>query len=259
MTTIATTSPSLPTSRLPPHVCVTCRARWPTRRRTGRRAPASRVGAIGRRARRARADRRRRMPQRLQAARARSASPRRASGPMSTATPIPTPPPTTSSTAPRSTPAPDGLIPWKQRPDALKKGVVSRVPPLVPTPDCTRPPNDRHRMLARARFPCTIVTGFLGAGKTTLIRHLLENAGGRRLAADHQRVRRCRRRRRDPDDRCGIESCPEDNIVELANGCICCTVADDFVPAIEALLDRPRTGPSTSSSRPRASRCPSRW
>ena len=56
--------------------------------------------------------------------------------------------------------------------------------------------------------------------------------------ADHQRVRRCRRRRRDPAG-CGIESCPEDNIVELANGCICCTVADDFIPAIEALLGRP--------------------
>jgi cobalamin biosynthesis protein CobW len=38
---------------------------------------------------------------------------------------------------------------------------------------------------------------------------------------------------------CGIESCPEDAIVELANGCICCTVADDFVPALKALLDRP--------------------
>jgi G3E family GTPase len=38
---------------------------------------------------------------------------------------------------------------------------------------------------------------------------------------------------------CGVESCPEDAIVELANGCICCTVADDFVPALKGLLDRP--------------------
>ena len=57
---------------------------------------------------------------------------------------------------------------------------------------------------------------------------------------------------------CGIESCPEENIVELANGCICCTVADDFVPAIEPLLAR-ADRPSTSSSRPRASLCPSPW
>ncbi|MFO1084297.1 MAG: cobalamin biosynthesis protein CobW [Reyranellaceae bacterium] len=89
-----------------------------------------------------------------------------------------------------------------------------------------------------AKVPCTIVTGFLGAGKTTLVRHVLENANGRRLAVivnefgdvgiDGEILKSC-----------GIDSCPEDAIVELANGCICCTVADDFVPAIKGLLDRP--------------------
>lgn len=89
-----------------------------------------------------------------------------------------------------------------------------------------------------ARVPCTVVTGFLGAGKTTLIRHLLENAGGRRLAVlvnefgdvgiDGEVLKGC-----------GIESCPEENIVELANGCICCAVADDFVPALDQILARP--------------------
>jgi cobalamin biosynthesis protein CobW len=87
------------------------------------------------------------------------------------------------------------------------------------------------------KIPTTIVTGFLGAGKTTLIRHLLHDARGRRLAliinefgdvgVDGEILRGC-----------GVESCPEDNIIELANGCICCTVADDFVPAIEKLLSR---------------------
>ena len=88
-----------------------------------------------------------------------------------------------------------------------------------------------------AKIPVTIVTGFLGSGKTTLIRHVLENAGGRRLAliinefgdvgVDGAILKSC-----------GIDSCPEENIVELANGCLCCTVADDFIPAIEALLAR---------------------
>ncbi len=87
------------------------------------------------------------------------------------------------------------------------------------------------------KVPCTIVTGFLGAGKTTLIRHLLENPGGRRLAVivnefgdigmDAEILRGC-----------GVEACAEVGIVELANGCICCTVADDFVPALDALLAR---------------------
>jgi cobalamin biosynthesis protein CobW len=92
-------------------------------------------------------------------------------------------------------------------------------------------------MQPMAKIPVTIVTGFLGSGKTTLIRHVIENANGRRLAliinefgdvgVDGSILKSC-----------GIESCPEENIVELANGCLCCTVADDFVPAIEALLAR---------------------
>ena len=92
-------------------------------------------------------------------------------------------------------------------------------------------------MTTLAKVPVTVVTGFLGAGKTTMIRHLLENAKGRRLAlivnefgdvgVDGDILRAC-----------GIESCPDENIVELANGCLCCTVADDFIPAIEALLGR---------------------
>lgn len=87
------------------------------------------------------------------------------------------------------------------------------------------------------RVPCTVVTGFLGAGKTTLIRHLLQNANGKRIAVvvnefgdvgiDGEILKGC-----------GIEDCPEENIVELANGCICCTVADDFVPAIDQILAR---------------------
>ena len=93
-------------------------------------------------------------------------------------------------------------------------------------------------MNSLAKVPCTIVTGFLGAGKTTLVRHVLENADGRRLAVivnefgdvgiDGEILKSC-----------GVESCPEDAIVELANGCLCCTVADDFVPALKGLLDRP--------------------
>ena len=90
------------------------------------------------------------------------------------------------------------------------------------------------------RVPCTIVTGFLGAGKTTLIRHVLENVRGRRLALIVNEFGDL-----GIDGRilagCGVESCPEENIVELANGCLCCTVADDFAPALDRILaQRPK-------------------
>ena len=93
-------------------------------------------------------------------------------------------------------------------------------------------------MTSLAKVPCTIVTGFLGAGKTTLVRHVLEKAAGRRLAVivnefgdvgiDGEILRNC-----------GVESCSQERIVELSNGCICCTVADDFVPALRRLIDHP--------------------
>jgi len=87
------------------------------------------------------------------------------------------------------------------------------------------------------KIPATVITGFLGAGKTTLIRSLIEQAGGRRIAliinefgdlgVDGGILTGC-----------GIEGCAEDDVIELSNGCICCTVAEDFLPAIEKLLDR---------------------
>jgi cobalamin biosynthesis protein CobW len=88
------------------------------------------------------------------------------------------------------------------------------------------------------KIPATVITGFLGAGKTTLIRNMLENARGRRIAliinefgdvgVDGEILKGC-----------GVETCREEDVIELANGCICCTVADDFVPTMKKLLDRP--------------------
>jgi cobalamin biosynthesis protein CobW len=88
------------------------------------------------------------------------------------------------------------------------------------------------------KIPVTIITGFLGAGKTTLIRHLMQNPQGKRLAV---LVNEFGTAGVDGDilKSCADENCPENNIVELANGCICCTVADDFIPTIEALMALP--------------------
>ena len=88
------------------------------------------------------------------------------------------------------------------------------------------------------KIPVTVITGFLGAGKTTFIRHLMENAGSKRLAV---LVNEFGTAGVDGDilKSCAIDNCPAENIVELANGCICCTVADDFIPTIEALMALP--------------------
>jgi cobalamin biosynthesis protein CobW len=87
------------------------------------------------------------------------------------------------------------------------------------------------------RIPATIVTGFLGAGKTSLVRHLIGAAHGSRLAIivnefgelgiDRELLRGC-----------GDATCSDDDIVELANGCLCCTVADDFLPTLTKLVER---------------------
>jgi len=87
------------------------------------------------------------------------------------------------------------------------------------------------------KIPATVITGFLGAGKTTLIRHILANAGGKRIALIINEFGDIGVDR-DVVEGCGFEGCDDDNVVELANGCICCTVADDFLPTIQGLLAR---------------------
>ena len=95
-----------------------------------------------------------------------------------------------------------------------------------------------ERMNDLAKIPVTVITGFLGAGKTTLIRHLMQNPQGKRLAI---LVNEFGTVGVDGDilKSCADDNCPVENIVELANGCICCTVADDFIPTIEALMAMP--------------------
>ena len=88
------------------------------------------------------------------------------------------------------------------------------------------------------KTPVTVITGFLGAGKTTLIRHLMLNPQGKRLAV---LVNEFGTMGVDGDilKSCADENCPEENILELSNGCICCTVADDFIPTLERLMAMP--------------------
>lgn len=85
------------------------------------------------------------------------------------------------------------------------------------------------------KIPATIISGFLGSGKTSLIRHILQTSGGRRFAFIINEFGDLGIDR-DILLGCGIENCGEQDIVELANGCICCTVAEDFLPVMQKLL-----------------------
>ncbi|HAX80561.1 MAG TPA: cobalamin biosynthesis protein CobW [Cyanobacteria bacterium UBA11372] len=91
-----------------------------------------------------------------------------------------------------------------------------------------------------AKIPVTVITGFLGSGKTTLIRQLLQNNQGRRIAVlvnefgelgiDGELLRSCQV--------CDEDEDPNTNIVELTNGCLCCTVQEEFLPTMQQLLQR---------------------
>jgi cobalamin biosynthesis protein CobW len=94
------------------------------------------------------------------------------------------------------------------------------------------------------KIPVTVVTGFLGAGKTTLVRHLLQNNQGRRIAVlvnefgevgiDGELLRDCQI----CDDDSQATPAPQANIVELTNGCLCCTVQEEFLPTMQVLMQR---------------------
>ncbi len=100
------------------------------------------------------------------------------------------------------------------------------------------------------KIPVTVVTGFLGAGKTTLVRHLLQNNQGRRIAVlvnefgeigiDGDLLRSCQvcEDEGDVTSNAVTSNIVTSNIVELTNGCLCCTVQEEFLPTMQELLKR---------------------
>lgn len=99
-----------------------------------------------------------------------------------------------------------------------------------------------------AKIPVTIITGFLGSGKTTLIRHLLQNNQGRRIAVlvnefgelgiDGDLLRSCQVCDEEDTGATNSTTDPAANIVELTNGCLCCTVQEEFLPTMLELIKR---------------------
>ena len=96
------------------------------------------------------------------------------------------------------------------------------------------------------KIPVTVITGFLGAGKTTLVRHLLQNNQGRRIAVlvnefgevgiDGELLRDCQIC--EPTTGENTPNIQNTQIIELTNGCLCCTVQEEFFPIMQELLQR---------------------
>lgn len=95
------------------------------------------------------------------------------------------------------------------------------------------------------KIPVTVVTGFLGSGKTTLLSNVLKQAAGKRIAVivnefgeldiDADLLRSCPL---DCEEEASVVTSGENGIYELANGCICCTVEEEFLPVMQQLVER---------------------
>merc|ERR1719401_822516 len=84
-----------------------------------------------------------------------------------------------------------------------------------------------------AKVPVSVLTGFLGSGKTTLLNHILEANHGKRIAVIENEFGEV-----GIDDKLvkGGSMAEEENIVEMNNGCICCTVRGDLIAGLKKLI-----------------------
>lgn len=98
------------------------------------------------------------------------------------------------------------------------------------------------------KIPATVVTGFLGSGKTTLLANIIKQAAGKRIAVivnefgeldiDADLLRSCPLDCEDAENEAPSATISDDGIYELANGCICCTVEEEFLPVMQQLVER---------------------
>lgn len=86
-------------------------------------------------------------------------------------------------------------------------------------------------MMVHEPIPVTIITGFLGAGKTTLLNHLIKENSSTKFAIIENEFGEI------PIDNQIIVNVSEENIFELSNGCICCSINQDLIEVLFQLLD----------------------
>ncbi|MDP9154164.1 MAG: GTP-binding protein [Pseudomonadota bacterium] len=92
-----------------------------------------------------------------------------------------------------------------------------------------------HQRQAQRKIPVTVISGFLGAGKTTLVNHLMQQHTGGRIGVVVNEF-----------GEVGIDGqlivAEEETLIEINNGCVCCTVRADLVASVKELLARSHAG-----------------
>ena len=102
---------------------------------------------------------------------------------------------------------------------------------MTPT---TAPSTSSTMNVPKTGLPVTIITGFLGSGKTTLLNHILTNQQGIKTAVLVNEFGEI-----GIDNELIVNTSDDNTMVELSNGCVCCTINEDLANAVYKIMERP--------------------